>query len=106
MAGTLTKALIIAIPVVILLGASIAAVFAARTLPALLSLAGAACLAVTVLTHIAEGLRWFPQMRWGQPDSAGHYLDLASAVLGVALLGAAVVAKVGLRRYRLGNRLH
>ena len=45
-------------------------------------------------------------MRWGQPDSAGHYLDLASAVLGVALLGAAVVAKVGLRRYRLGNRLH
>jgi hypothetical protein len=24
-------------------------------------------------------------MRWGLPNSAGHYLDLASAVLGVAL---------------------
>jgi hypothetical protein len=27
----------------------------------------------------------FPFMRWGEEDSAGHYLDLSSAVLGVTL---------------------
>jgi hypothetical protein len=39
-----------------------------------------------VLTHVAEALHLFPAMRWGEPDSIGHYLDLSSAVLGVTLL--------------------
>lgn len=48
----------------------------------MLQLAGAACLLLVVLTHVAEGLRLFPARRWGDPDSLGHYLDLTSAVLG------------------------
>jgi hypothetical protein len=30
--------------------------------------------------------RFFPSMGWGQPNSAGCYLDLIGAVLGFALL--------------------
>jgi hypothetical protein len=53
---------------------------------AALLLLGSACLIVVMLTHIAEALHIFPSIGWGLPDSAGHYLDLASAVLGCALL--------------------
>ena len=55
---------------------------------------GAACLVVVVLTHLAEALRIFEFMGWGQPDSAGHYLDLMSAVLGCTLLAAGMFAAV------------
>jgi hypothetical protein len=51
-----------------------------------LQLFGAACLIIVVLTHVAEALHLFPGMGWGQPDSPGHYLDLASAILGCTLL--------------------
>jgi hypothetical protein len=46
---------------------------------------GSVFLVIVVLTHICEAtgiIRW---MRWGQEDGIGHYLDLGSAVLGVAL---------------------
>jgi hypothetical protein len=48
-----------------------------------LLLLGFVCLAVVVLTHVAEWLRVFPGMGWGSP---GHYLDFVSALLGCALL--------------------
>jgi hypothetical protein len=48
-------------------------------------LVGPAGFVVMVATHIAEG-RWLPSMAWGQPHSAGHYLDLASAILGITLI--------------------
>jgi hypothetical protein len=51
-----------------------------------LLLLGFVCLAVMVLTHIAEWLRVFPSMGWGLRSSPGHYLDFISAVLGCALL--------------------
>jgi hypothetical protein len=63
-----------------------------------LLLLGSVGLIVVVLTHVAEALHIFPSMGWGLPDSAGHYLDLVSAILGsvllslgllIALLGAA-----------------
>jgi hypothetical protein len=41
---------------------------------------------IVVLTHIAEALHIFPAMHWGEPHSAGHYLDLASALLALTLL--------------------
>ena len=40
---------------------------------------------MVVLTHIFEALRWFQSMGWGLERSAGHYVDLASGTLGVAL---------------------
>jgi hypothetical protein len=51
-----------------------------------LQLSGAACLAMVVLTHIAEAFHLISVMGWGLANSAGHYLDLVSAVLGVTLL--------------------
>jgi hypothetical protein len=53
---------------------------------------GAACLVVVVLTHLAEAFHVLSAMRWGQPSSAGHYLDLVSAILGCILipLGCAI----------------
>jgi hypothetical protein len=44
-----------------------------------------------VLAHIAERLHIFPAMGWGLPNSPGHYLDLTSAVLGVALSVVALI---------------
>ena len=51
-----------------------------------LQLLGTVCLAIVVLTHIAEVFQIFPTMGWGLPNSAGHYLDLISAILGCTLL--------------------
>ena len=47
---------------------------------------GAGCLVVVVLTHVCEARHIFPWMGWGLKHSAGHYLDLSSAILGLALL--------------------
>jgi hypothetical protein len=52
----------------------------------LLQLLGLACLIIVVLTHVAEAFHLFPSMGWGQPTSIGHYVDLASAILGCTLL--------------------
>ena len=40
---------------------------------------------MVVLTHICEAFDLVPWMQWGLPNGAGHYLDLASAVLGLVL---------------------
>jgi hypothetical protein len=46
-----------------------------------------------VLTHFAEALHLLPAMRWGEPDSAGHCVDLSSAVLGVTLTAIAYILR-------------
>jgi hypothetical protein len=51
-------------------------------------------LIVVVLTHVAERFAIVPSMGWGLPDSPGHYLDLLSAISGVALLVASAVARL------------
>ena len=65
-----------------------------------LLLLGLACLAVVVLSHVAEKLHVFPGMGWGLPDSPGHYLDLISAVLGTAFLIAGIIVGLNWRRPR------
>ena len=63
-----------------------------------LQVIGAGCLTVVVLTHVAEALHLFPRMGWGLSDSAGHYLNLVGAILGLLLfpigyLGSALTHK-------------
>lgn len=60
----------------------------------LLLLAGSGSLSIVVLTHVAERFAILPSMGWGLPDSPGHYLDLLSAVSGVALLLAAGIMRL------------
>jgi hypothetical protein len=81
----LMKALVALVPVSLLLVYSVAVLVTRKTVPAVLQSVGATCLVVVVLAHFAEALHLFPAMRWGEPDSAGHYVDLSSAVLGVTL---------------------
>ena len=59
---------------------------------------GAACLVVVVLTHVFESGHLLAFMGWGQKHSAGHYLDLSSAILAVTLIPA------GFTLRRLGNQ--
>ena len=40
---------------------------------------------MVVLTHFAEAFDLIPWMGWGLEESAGHYLDLASILLGLTL---------------------
>jgi hypothetical protein len=84
--ATLIKAAIAFVPASSLFIASVIMFARHRTVPAFLQLLGAGCLVVVVLTHVAEALHLFPAMEWGDPHSAGHYLDLSSAVIGVTLL--------------------
>jgi len=47
---------------------------------------GAGFLIVVVLTHVCEAHHLFAWMGWGLRHSAGHYLDLSSAILGLTFL--------------------
>lgn len=47
---------------------------------------------MVVLTHIAEAFELMPGMHWGLEASAGHYLDLGSAVLGLTLFPTGYLA--------------
>lgn len=58
-----------------------------------LQVLGIICLAIVVLTHVAERLHILSGMGWGLPDSPGHYLDLASAVLGCTMLSVGLVGR-------------
>jgi len=79
------KSLFALFPVcLLLLGAGVTFV-RRRTLAAGLQVVGATALAVVVLTHVCEALHLFPGMHWGLEHSAGHYLDLACAILGFGL---------------------
>ena len=80
---TLVKPLLAIVPVFVLSFASGIRFRKERTLGSFLQLLGAACLVMGVFTHFCEALRLFPWMLWGNEHSAGHDLDLASAVLGL-----------------------
>lgn len=83
---SLLKALVATVPACMLFSGSMVMLLRSRrTAPLFLQLFGSACLLVVVFTHVFEALQLFPWMRWGEEHSAGHYLDLASAVLGLTL---------------------
>jgi hypothetical protein len=44
--------------------------------------------------HVAEHFRLLSWMGWGQPKSAGHYIDLASAILGSTLLSLGTIGSI------------
>jgi len=89
--STRPKSLIALVPAGMLLLGSIALFLRARTVPAFLQVFGAGCLVMVVVAHVCEALQLFPWMGWGLQDSAGHYLDLASAVLGIGYLWHALI---------------
>ena len=83
---TLARALIASVPAGLLFAGSVSLAHRHKTASSLIILVGAACFVLVVATHICEGLQLLPWMGWGQEHSAGHYLDLLSAVLAMALI--------------------
>jgi predicted membrane channel-forming protein YqfA (hemolysin III family) len=85
MNATTLNALAALVPACLVLFGSAVLFSKARTVPTFLQFVGAGCLTVVVLTHICEALDLAPGVQWGLSNSAGHYLDLVSAVLGLVL---------------------
>jgi uncharacterized membrane protein len=73
-----------------------------RTVPALLQLLGSTFLIVVVFAHVAEAFHLFPRMGWGLPGSAGHYIDLISAVVGLILVSTGYISRM-LSKRRVSN---
>jgi hypothetical protein len=82
---TLLKGLVALVPACVLFTGALILFVREKDASSFLQLFGAGCLVVVVLTHISEALELFRWMGWGLEHTAGHYLDLWSAVLGVTL---------------------
>jgi hypothetical protein len=85
MNATLSKALFLSLPIMLFFVWSLVLFVRRRAVFSFLQLFGAGCLVVVIVAHISEALNLFPFMRWGSPHSVGHYLDVASAILGITL---------------------
>jgi hypothetical protein len=79
------KSTIALVPVSLLLYGSVVLFRTAQSIWVSLQLIGSVFLVIVVLTHLCEALSIFVWMGWGLEDSMGHYLDFASAVLGLTL---------------------
>ena len=77
--------IVIGLPVVFFFFVSAVSFSKTRNTWRFLQLSGATCLLVVVLAHVAEVFHLFATMGWGLPNSAGHYVDLVSAILGLIL---------------------
>jgi hypothetical protein len=86
--NSILKALLALVPVCLLLTGSLILFSKRKSSGSLLQVAGAACLLVVVLTHVCEATHVLPSMHWGEERGIGHYLDLATAALGVSLFPA------------------
>jgi len=75
----------IAIPVILLFAGSTILLSKRRSIASWLQLIGSTGMMAVVLTHFSEAFGLIPWMGWGLEDSAGHYLDLGSAVVGFSL---------------------
>ena len=77
---------------------SVVALVEERTAWSLVQLLGALCLMIVVFAHVAEAFSLLPRMGWGLPDSAGHYVDLVSAIAGLILFPVGFLARLFARR--------
>ena len=82
---TLWVTLVAALPITPIVVGSIVRMSRQRSVAAIVQVLGAFFLVVVLVIHLCEGLGLFPIMRWGQPDSVGHYADLVSVALGLSL---------------------
>jgi hypothetical protein len=85
---TLLKSLAASVPACTLFSGAGVWFCRGKTVCSFLQLLGAGFLMVVVLAHVSETLHLFPWMHWGLEHSAGHYLDLSSAILGLTLFPA------------------
>ena len=77
------KTVLAAIPVSMLVLGSIVTFIRRKNVISFLQLFGAACLTMMLVTHFFEQFHLLAWMQWGQEQSAGHYVDLCCAILGL-----------------------
>ena len=99
MNATLVKALVAFVLTLVLFSWSVVSFARQKSMFPFLQLLGAGCLIVVVVTHIFEVLHLFPIMQWGSPHSAGHYLDLTSALFGLTLFPLGFLAQLLIKRH-------
>jgi hypothetical protein len=95
----------IGVPVCVAFALSVASLIEEGSARSFVQLLGAFCLTIVVFAHVAEALGLFPGMGWGLADSAGHYIDLVSAVAGLILFPSGYLARSFARRTYFGRRL-
>jgi hypothetical protein len=83
--GALLRSLAVLVPVSMLFVGAAVAYARRRGTAAFLQLLGATGLVLVVLIHVLEAVHALPWMGWGRQHSAGHFLDLGSALIGGAL---------------------
>jgi hypothetical protein len=96
---TLWKALAAFVPAGMLFSGPMLLLLKERLSALYLQMLGAGCLVVVVLTHLCEALHLLPWMHWGLEHSAGHYLDLGSAVLGLTLFPIGYLLRAVTKRH-------
>ena len=79
----LLRSLILLIPACMLLVGAVTLFSRSRTAWLFLQLISGAGVAIVAIAHLFEALNILPWMEWGRANSAGHYLDLLGAVLGI-----------------------
>jgi hypothetical protein len=79
------KSLIALVPASVLLVASAIIFIREKRLSSALQLVGTSGVVIVVFAHLCEAFHLFPWMHWGEEHSAGHYLDLFGAVVGLTL---------------------
>lgn len=94
----LLRLIAIGIPVCLVFAASIVSFTKEKSAMALAQLVGAMFLLVVVFAHISEAFGFVASMGWGQPNSLGHYIDLASLVAGAILLPIGYFGRRFIRR--------
>src|SRR5574340_1391294 len=94
----LLKVLLALAPTLLLLLATATLYARTKAAAVLVQVLGAACLLVVVLAHLCEALNLLPFMGWGAKGSIGHYIDLASAIVGVALLAVGALIHAVINR--------
>jgi hypothetical protein len=97
--------IVVGAPVCVAFAFSAVSLVEERTAWSFVQLLGAFCLMIVVFAHIAEAFSLFPWMGWGLPSSAGHYVDLVSAISGLILFPIGYLARSLARRTFLRRRL-
>ncbi len=100
MTPALLRAVVFLVPAALLVGWSAFVFLKTKGLGSALQLLGAISLLIVVATHVAEALAVLPAMGWGEENSAGHYLDLTSALLGIVLVPLGYIIRIRTRRPR------
>ncbi len=92
MEGALLKTVVALMLALLLTAGALILWLRARRITALLQLIGAGGLLIVGIAHLAEAAQLFTFMGWGRPDSVGHYLDLAGAIVGGSLFPCGYLA--------------